>query len=174
MNGYDVQLVAAILAAIFWNSTSVFLQKRWRVYDVFIGKKHALLVHGLLISFAWCQVLVVAIFVTRSTWIFDSIPSLGMLVFASAVWLFVMAVKDIGMGSLVNSNFFGRHLSTKSQLYEKLKHPIYLSYILMFVGIGISSGQFGYLLAAASLLIGLSLLAYIEKPVVAKNLHKHK
>lgn len=177
MNGFDLQLIAAISAAIFWNSTSVYLQKKWHIYDVFIGKKHARLVHGLLIAIVWLQVAIVAIFVTNSTWAFRPSPILGLLIIAPSVWLFVAAVKDIGAGSLVNSNFFGKLLVTKSQLYEKLKHPIYLSYVLFFVGLGLGFGQFGYLLASASLLIGLSILAYIEKPVkpaIVKNSRKHK
>ena len=93
MNGFDVQLAAAILAAIFWNSASVYLQKKWRVYHVFIGKKYAQLVHGLLISIVWAQVIVVSIFVTKSSWVFQPILVIGLLLIASSVWLFVMQSK---------------------------------------------------------------------------------
>jgi protein-S-isoprenylcysteine O-methyltransferase Ste14 len=174
MNGFDVQLVAAIFAAVFWNTSTIYMQKKWRIYDVFVGKKNAQTVHGLLIGFAWLQVAVVSIFVTRSSWAFGAVLPLGLLIIAGSIWIFITALKDIGSGSLVNSNFFGKKLHTSGELYKKLKHPTYISYVMIYVGLGISFGQYGYILAAASLVIGLSVLAFVEKPVTDKNIHKHK
>lgn len=167
-------LAASVVAALFWNTASVYLQKKWRVYDVFVGKKHALLVHGLLISIVWVQVIVVSVFVPKSTWSFRPYVFFGLIMAAASLYIFILAIKDIGYGSLINSNFFGRKLKTTGQLFAKIKHPMYIAMVTLYLALGLIFGQNGYWLAAICLFVGLSLLAYVEKPKISTNIHKHK
>ncbi|MEI7632171.1 MAG: hypothetical protein WCJ60_02515 [bacterium] len=163
MNLIDLQITAAIFASILWNVTVIFLQKKWRIYDVFIGKKHAQLVHGLVVALTTLQVVAVALFIPKSTWSYRPVIILGVSICVFAAWLFAATVKDIGKGSLVSSNLFTKHSKIKKEFNSAQKYPIYISCVLLFVGLSITFGKYGYLLAAACLALGLIVVAKTEK-----------
>ena len=164
MRGYDVLLLAAIFATLLLTLVGQTVQKYWRLFDVFIGKKHGLWVYAGMVAVGWAEVLVTSVFDLRSEWQFNALWFLGLSVVAVSVWLFVMSVREAGKGTLVSAQFFGRKLAKHGQLQKKLKFPLYISVVSFFVGVCLITGKYGFLTASATLLIGFALKTLADRP----------
>ena len=160
----DLMLVASIVAAAFVTSCSIVAQKYFKLYSVFVGKKYAALVHAGLIGTSWLQVFVVGYFVKNSVWGFSGLWLLGIPVTAAAIYLFVKATKEIGLRSLYFSAFFNGSYKKTGKLYARFKHPQYAAICTLFLGIGLTTGRYGYMLAIPFLVATFSLFTVLEKP----------
>ena len=171
INEIDLLILAAIIAALFWNIIAVYLQKKWRVFIVFAGKKHALKIQAGLVTLVWLQVAVVVYFDRYSTWSFKSMWYLGVPLLAFSIWLLFNAIKELGFGPLINSNLFNYKVKTHGPIYKRYKHPMYIGFTAGLFGLGLCVGKYGILLAAILLGIGLLALTKIEAPPEKPHAH---
>ena len=154
MTLYDYLAVAALILAIGVNSLSVYLQKTKGIYDRF-GRK-ALLVHGSIVTVAWGIFIITEFTLVNSSWKLVRVyPLLGLLTMGTALCLFILAVRQIGRRALVNGNFFGQPVRRLNGIYRFIRNPIYWSYVLWFIGLGLLTGLKGFFLIAVIAVIGL-------------------
>ena len=92
MRGYDLFLLAAIVATFFLTLAGLLTQKYLRLFDVFFGKKQGFWIYVILVAFGWLEVIATSVIVFWSSWQFHSLWYLGVPVVAFAVWLFVTSV----------------------------------------------------------------------------------
>lgn len=74
---------------------------------------------------------------------------LGVVLVATAIVLFIAAIKTIGSGALVNSNFLKPQQKVTGGVYRYFKNPIYDSYALFFLGFGLIYSNWGYIVLSA-------------------------
>lgn len=155
-----------LIMAVAANSISVYSQKRYNFYTKNFGKKDQT-IHSLVIMPFWAIFLA---FVSRLNnnmqlkYGFINLWFVEVIVLTVAVVLFISSIKIIGSGALVNSNFFTPQKKVESGIYRYLKNPIYDSYALFFLGLGLIYSNWGYF--ALSALIWLLLIcveARVEK-----------
>lgn len=171
MQMIDVMLSSAITAAVLVNAVAIYAQKKWSLFDLFIGKKHAYLVYVGLVSLTCLEVVGVSVFIPMSKWSFTSVWYLGIFAIYFAVKIFASSIKESGAGAIVRKDFFDERTPKKlGPVHKKYKYPVYGSYVLFYIGLGLCFGQYGYILAALWLLICLGLLTFVEKP---KRVSKH-
>lgn len=156
-------LVFAVAIAV--NSASVYIQKHHHFYDQY---SHGWLWHSLVIIPAWALFIYLSEQLNNHTRLaFTSIKWLGLILLVAAISLFIFALRQIGTQALTNGNLFSQGKSSHTGLYRLLRNPIYDSYCLAFVGLGVYYGNWSYLVLAAECYIGLNLIeANIEAPNV--------
>jgi protein-S-isoprenylcysteine O-methyltransferase Ste14 len=167
----DIMLSSSIIAATFLQALSILVHKKYGIYDVFIGKKYAFIVHAALISLAWLQVAGITVYAYFSQWRILSVPVVGMLVCCMSVFLFIRAIKEVGVGALWNKSLFGGRRVETGAAYRTFKHPMYLAFIGVYVGIALIFGRGGYYVAAGTLVPCLFLLSLVEKDKKQKLKH---
>jgi len=138
---YFILTCLVFALAITINSVSVYLQKR----HVFYGRwGKGWLAHSLLITPAWATF----IFLVSQLHIHYLIPSAhialaGYFLLAMGLVIFMAAIYEIGPQALVNGNLFGKGRLSHNGIYRFLKNPIYDSYIMAFVVIGVIAAAAG-------------------------------
>lgn len=163
MYGADVLLLASTAAALFWTIVSTSFQKNWRVYDLFIGKKHGFKVHFLLMVLVAAQLVAMTVLDVNSRWLFPTFWPVGIVVCGYAVWIFVQALREGGFGGLTHRHLF-RHtlkMDKRGAFYRRFKQPFIASYTLFYVGLGLATGHIAYIIVSFLLLAGLSLVEYL-------------
>jgi len=150
---YDAFALVALIFAIGVNTLAVYLQKRKRIYDRF--GKHALLIHSVVISFFWGVFVLSEFLLMRSDWITVAYPLAGVATMLLGLMVFCAALRQIGSGALGNSNFFGGEIKRLSGIYRYVNEPIYTSYVIWFLGLGLVTGRIGFYVIAAVAAIGL-------------------
>ncbi len=153
---YLLLTITAFILAITVNSTSVFLQKQHGIYKRF---KYGMYVHGLVITPAWALFILLLSGLNRRYIV--TIPHTGvvgpLLVLVSSV-LFVAAVSKVGTQALLNGNFFKKVEFINTGVYRYVKNPIYDSYALLFIGLGLTLHNGSFLIIAIVNLIGLNVV----------------
>ncbi len=168
----DIMLSSSIIAATFLQTASLLAHKKYKLYDVFIGKKYAFMVHAALVSIAWLQVVGITVYAYFSRWKLVAVPPLGVLVACAGVYVFVKAVQEIGISALWNKSVFGGRTRVMGSTYKRYKHPMYLGVLALYVGVGLLTGNGGYYLAAATLVPCLFMLSLAEKDKQQKLKHE--
>ena len=150
-----ITLVSFCLAVAI-NSTSVYLQKTRRIYD---RSNHGLLLHATLISVFW---LIFVGFLSQlnlhSSIATPSWPIISYGLVIGAAMLFAISIRALGSGALINANFFQNSKVVSSSVYRYIKNPIYDSYLLLFLALGMIYGNAAYLLVALTSFIGLNII----------------
>lgn len=164
MRGYDLILLAAILATLIITIVCLIAQKYWRIFDVFFGKKHGYWLYIALVAFGWAEVAVTTVLTLRSDWKYRPLWFLGLPLIAYAVWLFIKSVAESGAGDLVNAHYFGRPKPRPGNLQKKYKYPAYISVVDLYFGLSLTTGRLGYLAAAFTLLAGFGIKTVIDHP----------
>jgi len=162
MYGIDVVIISAAAAAVFWGIVSLYLQIRWRVYDLFVSKKRGIWAHGALMVLTTLQLVAFSAIDVKSGWVFPTFWLLGAPVLIASGWLFWQAVREAGAGSIFNAAIFKhKHPKNKGPIWHKYKQPLYISYVGAYLGLGLTTGRIGFLLTALVLAVGLGLLTYL-------------
>ena len=144
------------------NSASVYVQKRFKVYDRW---RHGWVMHTTLILPAWIVFLYLLVNLNDHYQLtITSSPVIGYFLYGLAALLFTLSIRAIGLQALANGNWFGRGKITHSGVYKIAKNPIYISYLLMFTGAGLTSGNAAYFIIALESFIGLNIIeSHIEQ-----------
>ena len=134
MNGIDIFLQKAIVAAFFWVIVAQYMQQKWHIIDAYFGKKYARSIVRALFILVWLQVGIVGMLSLRSTW--DTHPSVvfGTLVLACAIYMLF------------------RRRQTPFAIYRTQSFKVYvrqhIPFVLIFLGLGYATGGLGLLLGA--------------------------
>lgn len=136
MNGIDILLQQAIIAAFFWTIINTYAQRKWRLFSTFFGKKWGTVVAIAIYSLAWAQVLVTMAIVFKSTWRVPAGYFVGTLVLAGALFL------------LYNQKTIPFRLNSTLKFKAIIK--LHIPFALLFLGLGLASGQLGFELAAVT------------------------
>ena len=73
------------------------------------------------------------------------------------------ALREIGVGSLYHLTLFGSKPKITGVIYATFRHPFYVGVLLLYVGMGLTTGRLGYLLAAGFYATGFLLLGFVEQ-----------
>lgn len=162
MSLYDCLAIGLLVLAIGVNSVSVYLQKSRHIYKRF--GSNALKVHSAIISFFWLLFIGSEFLVSRSSWSQTAYPILGLTIMAVALIIFVAAFRQVGLQGLGNGNFFGHATRRLKGIYRFMPEPMYLSYVIWFMGLGMLTGQKAFFLIALVAFVGLFFVeAQIER-----------
>ncbi len=153
MTIYDVLAILSLLFAIGINSLLVYLQKKHALYKPFGSR--GLGVHSTVLTVVWGGFIYACTQLHQSSWQFEPERLLGAFMIAVALTVFVLSVRQIGTGALVNANFFGEKIRTLKGIYNYIPEPIYASYVVLLAGLGFYSGQVGFLMLSTVAFIGL-------------------
>lgn len=151
----DYFLLGSFIALLFWGITSVYLQKKWHLLELFAGKKYAYIIHLTLIGFAVAQFLVGLIVNTVSNWGTFALPVLAVPILGYAVWLFAKSVKEHGFSAVTHAHIFKGHKPKKSR--------IAISYTCGLASFGLLTGHYAYFICALIVLPYFWLLQKLEK-----------
>lgn len=164
----DVMLQASIVAATILTALSISAQKYYSMYDVFVSKKYGVFAHGALVLCAWVQVLAISVYSIFSLWRMPSLWPVGVPMVVFAAYLYFLAVKEIGLGSIVNTTLFNGKSKMLGNTYKTYKHPMYIASCIAYVGVGFTTGRYGFFVASITLAVCLTLLAFLETPKKSK------
>ncbi len=167
----DIMLGSSIIAATFLQIVSIVAHKKYRLYDVFIGKKYAFVVHAALVSLAWLQVCGITVYAYFSRWRLVSVPPIGIVIVCASVFLLYKAIKEIGIGALWNKSLFGGRTVEPGKTYRTFKHPMYLAIVGVYLGAALATGRGGYYVAVATFLPCLFVISLVEKDKKQKLKH---
>ena len=158
MNAYDQLALAALVAALFLHILSIYLQKYWRFYDLFVGKKHGIIAHIALISLGWLEFVFGLVQLPRSDWRFTELPLIGFPLLVIASIVLGKYATYVGPGKWVNSDLFRG--KTKPTDIRRLL----LGTGLFLISLALTFGRYGYILLLTVLLLGLFLKDKLEVP----------
>lgn len=162
MISLSTTIVLLILAATV-NSASVYAQKRFNYYNRF--GKNGFFVHSLVISPIWLLFLYCSARIPLNTFIeSNELKFLGILGIIISLLVFTIAIRQLGSQALANGIFFGKSKLTHSGIYQYLSDPIYDSYVLTAISVGIITGNANYFPIAAVLWLMLKIESFIESP----------
>ncbi len=167
----DIMLSSSIIAATFLQIVSIAAHKKYRLYDVFIGKKYAFTFHVVLVSLAWLQVCGITAYAYISQWRLLSVPAIGIVIVCASLFLLYKAIKEIGIGALWNKSLFSGRTVEPGKTYRTFKHPMYLAIVGVYLGAALVTGRGGYYLAAAIFLPCLFVISFVEKDKKQKLKH---
>ncbi len=163
-----------LLLTIAVNSLAVYLQKTRQVYNRF--GTHGYAVHTVIISVFWGAFIITEFIANKTTWRFGHnyvVP--GLLIMALALALFAAAFQQIGSSALSNGNFFGRPLRQLRGVYTYIREPMYVSYVIWFLGLCLLTSMKVFLVYAAITLVGLvGLESYVERPIRTNKIPRQK
>ncbi len=138
--------------AVFIQAYNIWvLDKGHKFYTRIFGVNDQI-IHSLIILPFWIVFVVLASQIHASQLLryeFIDLWIVGVFLVTAAVVLFVAAIKIIGSGSLINSNFFKPQNTINGGVYRYFKNPIYGSYAILFLGIGLIYGNWGYIVLSA-------------------------
>jgi protein-S-isoprenylcysteine O-methyltransferase Ste14 len=155
---------AALVVAVAINSTSVYIQKQYKFYTRTFGS-NGQIIHSFIIVPFWIIFIIFASQLQLNLlfqYTFTNLWIVGLLLLLTAVSLFVSAIKIIGNGALTNSNFFTPQKKVISGVYRYFKNPMYDSYALFFLGLGLIFSNWSYIILSVLVWI---LLNCIESKV---------
>jgi len=166
MTIYDQVAIFLLMLTIIVNCLTVYFQKTRRIYDRF--GRHSLTVHSIIVSIFWGLFIISEFVTSKSDWrLENSYPVIGYSIMAIALTIFVLAVREIGYKALSNGNFFGQPIRQLRGIYKYVPEPIYISYSLWFLGIGLVSSLKVFFVFTVISLIGLVLIeSRFERPLV--------
>lgn len=155
----SLQLAILLFAiAVTVNSVCVYAQKRHHIYGHFGHWGWAM--HIVLLTILWSAVVVAAGQLHSSLhW---SLPALaryvGYISALAASLLFLASAKNLGMGTVLNGNFFGHGKKASGGTFGFLKNPMYDSFVLAFIALALVFSEGGYLVLAVESYIGLNVI----------------
>lgn len=142
-------VVFALAAGI--NTASVALQQKTSIFTRRFGPS-AWYVHLAVITPGWLAFLFLVAGVSRHfRWALpDLLRPAGVALVLAAVALWLIAAIQLGPERIANGHFFERGPRTAlgTGLFRWLRNPVYDSYALAFVGVGLASANGVYLLLA--------------------------
>lgn len=154
--------IAALVVAIAVNCVAVWAQKHHRAYDR-LGR-WAWPAHIALLVLAWGGAVAAIVALVRvgpglswplPAWV--RLPGLALGVVATTV--FGLAVRQLGVQSLFNGNFFGRGRPfTHVGVYAWFADPMYVAYTASFVALALREADAVYLLLAVVSYVGLNVV----------------
>jgi protein-S-isoprenylcysteine O-methyltransferase Ste14 len=150
--------------AVAANCASVHAQKRHRVYDR-LGR-WGWPAHIVLLVLVWgAAVVCLALAGDKATWPMAGwVRPIGWVVGALASLIFGTALRELGLQSLFNGNFFGRGAYSDHGIYRRLANPMYDAFLLAFVSIALRRADAVYFLLAVESLILLNVIeARVER-----------
>lgn len=154
MTYLDIIPIVALILAIAVNTLAVYLQKTRRIYTIF--KDKALFIHAVTISVFWGVFLLSLIFAAQSKWrLDDTYPLTGWVLILLAAGIWILAIRQIGSGGLINANFFGRPTQELTGIYRIVNDPIYVSYSVVLLGYGLITGLVVGFVLSTIMAIGL-------------------
>jgi protein-S-isoprenylcysteine O-methyltransferase Ste14 len=160
-----IGLSAGVFAlAVAINCLSVHAQRRHRAYDR-LGR-WGWPAHIALLTLAWGGAIVCFAFIKgRAVWpLAGWVRPLGIVVGALASLTFGAALRELGLQSLFNGNFFGRAVFSERGIYRVLANPMYDAFLLAFVSLALRRADAIYFLFALESLVGLNLIeARVER-----------
>lgn len=154
--GYFLLTCTIFAIATGINSISVYVQKRFRFYNRW---RNSWLLHSLVILPFWAIFMYLLLNLNNHYILhFHALPAAGYVLLILATLMFGLAIHEIGLRSLLNGNWFGRVKILHGDIFNLLKNPIYDSYLLAFIGVGLADGNAAYLILALEGYIGLNLI----------------
>ena len=161
---YDALTISLLVVAIGANSLSVYVQKRYGYYTKFGDKAYT--IHSVVILVAWGIFIVSEFVAALSSWRLESTyPLIGYGIMITALTIFILALRQIGIHGLGNGNFFGKPVRKLGGIYKIIPEPIYVSYSLWFLGIGFATSLKVFFVLAFASFVGLVLVeARVERP----------
>ena len=162
MDTYDFVVVGLLLGAILVNSISVYAQKHHGLYHGF-GRR-AWSAHKIVLSIVWGTWLVSLIGLQYSEFRLDSsynLLGIGLLLYAGFV--LHSALSQIGVQALSNGNFFGRELRKLGGIYNYMNDPIYHSYVVALLGLGLLTGVATFLVCGVVAYFGFMFESAVER-----------
>ena len=163
------QITILFISATGVNSIAVYAQRRYKLYTRWFGR-YDWAAHVVLLSVVWAVFLFAIFFQNQlPVWRMPSIlRPLGIIVLVLGIFLVVSTWKRLGTEGTTNGWFFGR--GPLKQLIGgvfRIHDPMYVGFILLFVGAGFWLENAAYLwLAATSYLLLNIILSYIERPTI--------
>jgi hypothetical protein len=143
---------------------SLYVQRKWRLFDLFIGKKHAFTVFVALQCLAWLEVVGVSILIALAPKDFSSLLFIGLPLFAYCTYAMVVHGKKLGAKSLFYSHLFKAH----SRQQPQKTRMIFVVYMCgLFVGLSFIFGQFGFMYGAVALAAASGLVMIFEQKILA-------
>ncbi len=136
MNGTDILVQQAIIAAYFWSVVCIYAQQKWRLFNTFLGKKYGPVVAVTLYILAWLQVLATLVIALRSSWTMPGLPILGILLVAGSLYS-ILSNKKSPFSIKVQYKFLNRM-------------ALHIPYALLLLGLGLVSGSLGMLLGSVT------------------------
>lgn len=156
MYGFDQFLIAGTIATLFWMLATIYLQKKWHIYTLFMGKKYAFVTHIVVMSVVALQLLALTFADIVSRWTFTlALWPLGDIIFALSLTLLVMALRESGPGVLVGAQAFGRKQPRSGKLWRQFKQPLALGFGGIYLGLALLTGHIVYFIVAGILAAGL-------------------
>lgn len=154
MGLYEVLSILLLILAIGSNTALVYLQKNHSIYSRF--GRHGLTAHRFLLTVFWGLFLASLLLLTNSSWqVNSSLSYIGWGLLLVAVAIFIISLKQIGYGGLINANFFGGETKKLRGIYNVMNDPIYVSYSLALMAAGFISGLVIFFILSAIAAIGL-------------------
>jgi protein-S-isoprenylcysteine O-methyltransferase Ste14 len=150
--------------AVAVNCASVHAQKRHRVYDR-LGR-WGWPAHIALLVLVWgAAIACMALLVGKVTWSLPGwVKPIGLALGVAGSLMFGAAIRELGIQSLFNGNFFGRASFTDRGIYRVLSNPMYDAYCVLLVSLALRRADAVYLLLAVESFIGLNVIeARIER-----------
>lgn len=161
-----VTLTLVFVAAVCINSASVFAQRRYRLYDKLFGD-HGRNAHVVLLIVTW-GVAITALFVIEPPLI--GLPKwlhfIALVPAATGVWLISAAWSRLGAAGVFEGWFFDKAptKNLKDGIF-RLRNPMYVGFMLLFVGVGFWRENAAYLWLGLVSYVTLNLfLARVEDP----------
>lgn len=169
-----VALTLLFIAVVAINSIAVYSQRRFKFYTRLFGK-YDWAAHVLLLTIIWVGFLLAVVVAKPASWSLPSIlRPLGIVAAAVGTWLVFESWIRLGTAAVFNGWFFGRG-STK-QLKGgvfKLRNPMYVGFVLLFVSAAFWLKNAAYLWLAATSFVLLNLIqSRIERPTTKDDFKK--
>ena len=149
----DIVLAAAMTAYAVVSITGVYLQTRWHLYELLVGKKYTTFLHTVFEGLTFAEFLVVASIVVVTGK--KSLPfiTLGATIVAYALWRLSSLVRQNGTKRLGQVRFFG----AKQQIWSP-KTPFYAQkplaeFCLLLLGLGVLAQRAAFLMCIALLVV---------------------
>lgn len=159
MYGFDLFIFAGAVAYYIVGVGALFLHRSIAIYDIYMGRKHAIRGHIVVMSIAALQLLVLTVLDIQSRWLFTAaFWPLGALIFAASTYLFVLAILESGPGYLVGAQLFGYHAPHRGKLWKRFKQPVAIGLTGLYLGLALLTGHLAYIFTA--LILGVGMVAF--------------
>ena len=160
----NVSLAIFLLVfAVAVNSVSVYAQKKYGFYNRFGSNNF--LIHSLVITPLWILFLYASVHLSSNPLNpNDKLKLLGVLGIIISLVIFTVSIRQLGSQALSNGIFFGKSKVTHAGIYQYLNDPIYDSYVLATMSIGLFTQNANYFPIAAALWVLLKIESLIEQP----------
>jgi len=158
---YLIMTMAVFALATAINTASVVIEQKGALLTRFVGSR-AWYLHLAVITPAWVWFLALARRLgEHADWPLPPVVRpFGVSVLVVGVIIFILAFRELGFAGMANGYFFGRTSKTpvRSGVYRLLKNPMYDSYAVILIGVGLYAANAAYLLLAGESMVLLNLL----------------